>query len=115
MKLFPTIGMVYPLYGLIRPGGKLIEVLRKRNDVNIKELVFRGLSAIRGRTIATMIRRNLFEVSLYSLARIIQGLKQDNKNRLRYAGYKNQIEYTITMLGYIVGWMFPYKYLVSKR
>jgi hypothetical protein len=42
MKLFPTIGMVYPLYGLIRPGDKLIEVLRKRNDVNIKSWFLGG-------------------------------------------------------------------------
>lgn len=185
MQSFHAIGMVYPLHGLMRPSGRLVETLEKRSDVNIKKLIFRGLSAIRGRTIATMIRRplvldweppkelsafedyhltqhilskgasviqvnqplalhapgnpctslrihfektawsgagmrltsamNLFEVGAYSLARIIQGLIWSQLKRLRYAGYRNQLEYCISQLGYIVGYLVPYKYLVFKR
>jgi len=185
MQSFPTIGMVYSLHGLIRPGGRLIETLRKRSDVNVKDLIFKGLSVIRGRTIATMIRRtlvldwnppkelsafedyhlaqhilskgalviqinkplalhapgnprtslriqfkkaawngagmrltnamNLFEVGAYGLARIIQGLIPGQQRRLKYAGYRNQLDYALAQVGYIVGWLAPYRYLVSKR
>jgi len=59
MSHFQNIGMIYPLFGLSRPAKKLVEIVRRRDDVKAKDLIFKGLSTIRGRTIATMIRRNL--------------------------------------------------------
>jgi glycosyltransferase involved in cell wall biosynthesis len=182
MKLFPLIGMIYPLYGLRRLNERAYEFAYR--DVSIKELVLRGLSAIRGRTIATMVRRtlvldwepskelsafedyhltqhilnkgalvvqvneplaihvpginfsvrkqfeksawngagmrvtgamNLIEVGAYSLARIVQGLMPEQQKRLKYAGFRNNLEYIVAQSGYIIGWLFPRRYLVLKR
>jgi glycosyltransferase involved in cell wall biosynthesis len=59
MKNF-QIGMIYTLgSGLRRPGTKTIEIVKKRDEVGIYELLRRGISTIRGRTAFTMVRRSL--------------------------------------------------------
>jgi hypothetical protein len=49
--------MIYPLTGFHRPFSKKYELVKKRGDVTLWEIAFKGLSSIRGRTIATMVRR----------------------------------------------------------
>ena len=186
MKRFPNIGMAYSLgSALHRPVTKTIEIVRKRDEVKIHELLRRGISSIRGRTAFTIVRRslvvdwnppeelhaledyhltqhvlnkgalvlqvnlplaiyvwgdinapfskkfrksawtgaglrvakalNLFEVVLYSLARIVQILLPGNMEQIRYAGFKNPIEYMLVQLGLVIGYLSPYKHLVLER
>jgi glycosyltransferase involved in cell wall biosynthesis len=60
MKKFPNIGVAYSLGGaLLRPVTKTVELVQKRDKVRIHVILRRGISAIRGRTAFTMIRRSL--------------------------------------------------------